>query len=154
MRLKLVILSALISALVGAGSSIAIILTQSTSIHVLSSPDLLMTATLVLPIASVILAAFFVYRHTARRRKTQALLTGILAAFLSVGVFIAASVLTSRTSPVPPQPAPQNSASIVTLPHSIQSLFVKVATPRLRNGYAHLGPRPALLLLLDVSSIH
>lgn len=108
MRLKLVMLVAIIAALVGAGSSIAIILTRSTSVHVLSSPDLVVTATLVLPIACVILAAIFVYRHTARRRKTQALLTGVLAAFLSLAVFILASVLTSRTVPIDPQPPPRN----------------------------------------------
>lgn len=110
MRLKLVMLVAVIAALVGAGSSVAIILTRSTSVHVLSSPDLVVTATLVLPIACVILAAFFVYRHTARRRKTQALLTAVLAAFLSLGLFILASTVTSRNIPRPPQqqPTPRN----------------------------------------------
>ena len=110
MRLKLVMLVAVIAALVGAGSSVAIILTRSTSVHVLSSPDLVVTATLVLPIACVILAAFFVYRHTARRRKTQALLTGLLAAFLSLGLFILASIVTSRNTPIQPQqqPTPRN----------------------------------------------
>ena len=108
MRLKLVMLVSLIAAIVGAGSSIAIILTRSTSVHVLSSPDLVITATLVLPIASVILAAFFVYRHTARRRKTQALLTGVLAAFLSLAVFIVASIVTSRNAPSQPPTTPRN----------------------------------------------
>lgn len=120
MRLKLVMLVAIIAAVVGAGSSIAIILARSTSVHVLSSPDLIVTATLVLPIACVILAAFFVYRHTARRRKTQALLTGVLAAFLSLAVFIVASILTSRNTPIDPQPTPRN---VVTssLGHSFQT---------------------------------
>ena len=108
MRLKLVMAVAAVAALVGAGSSVAIILSRSTSVHVLSSPDLVMTSTLVLPIACVILAAFFVYRHTARRRKTQALLTGVLAAFLSLGVFILASILTSQNTPIQPQPTPRN----------------------------------------------
>ena len=109
MRLKLVMLVAVIAAVVGSGSSIAIILTRSTSIHVLSSPDLVVTATLVLPVACVILAAFFIYRHTARRRKTQALLTGVLAAFLSLGVFIVASIVTSRSKQLQPPPkTPRN----------------------------------------------
>ena len=108
MRLKLVMLVSLIAALLGAGSSIAIILARSTSVHVLSSPDLVVTATLVLPIATVIGAAFFVYRHTARKRKTQALLTAMLAAFLTLGVFMLASVLTSRNTPTQPQPTPRN----------------------------------------------
>lgn len=109
MRLKLVMLVAVIAAVVGSGSSIAIILTRSTSIHVLSSPDLVVTATLVLPVACVVLAAFFVYRHTARRRKTQALLTGVLAAFLSLGVFIVSSIVTSRNNQIQPPPTtPRN----------------------------------------------
>ena len=109
MRLKLVMIVALIAALVGAGSSILIILSRSASFQIFSSPDLVVTATLVLPIACVILAAIFVYRHTARRRKTQALLTGVLAAFLSLGIFILASILTSRNIPIQPQPTtPRN----------------------------------------------
>ena len=109
MRLKLVMLVAVIAAAVGSGSSIAIILTRSASVHVVSSPDLIVTATLVLPIACVILASFFVYRHTARRRKTQALLTGVLAAFLSLGVFILASIITSRNDQLQPRPTmPRN----------------------------------------------
>jgi len=109
MRLKLVMLVAVIAAVVGSGTSIAIILTRSTSIHVLSSPDLVVTATLVLPVACVILAAFFVYRHTARRRKTQALLTGVLAAFLSLAFFIVASIVTSRNNQLQPPPTtPRN----------------------------------------------
>lgn len=109
MRLKLVMIVALIAALVGAGSSVIIILTRSASLHVFSSPDLVVTATLVLPIACVVLASIFVYRHTARRRKTQALLTGVLAAFLSLGIFIVASILTSRNTPIQPPPTtPRN----------------------------------------------
>ena len=109
MRLKLIMIVALIAAVVGAGSSVAIILSRSASLHVFSSPDLVVLATFVLPIACVILAAFFVYRHTARRRKTQALLTGVLAAFLSLGLFILASVLSSRKTPIRPQPTtPRN----------------------------------------------
>jgi hypothetical protein len=109
MRLKLIMLVATLAALVGAGSSLLIILSRSTSVHVLSSPDLVVTATLVLPVACIILAGFFVYRHTARRRKTQALLTALLAAFLCLGVFIVASLATSRSKPIQPQPiTPRN----------------------------------------------
>jgi purine-cytosine permease-like protein len=106
MRLKLVLISSLVAGLVGSGASIAIILGRFSSLKVLSTPDLLVASTFVLPIAVVILAATFVYRHTARRRKTQALLTGILAAFFSLAVFILASVITSRNQPIPPPPPP------------------------------------------------
>ena len=109
MRLKLVMIVAFVAALLGSGASIAIILTRFSSLRILSSPDLVVTSTFILPIASVIVASFFVYRHTARRRKTQALLTGVLAAVLSLAIFILASIVTSRTNPINPQPAvPRN----------------------------------------------
>lgn len=110
MRLKLVLIASFASAILGSGASIAIILGKFSSLKGLSSPDVLVASTFILPIGAVVLAAVFVYRHTARRRKTQALLTGILAACLSLGIFILASLLTSRETPMqPPQPAmPRN----------------------------------------------
>ncbi len=45
----------------------------------LSSPGLLAISTLLLPIATIVFASIFVYRHTARRRKLQAFLTALLA---------------------------------------------------------------------------
>jgi len=110
MRLKLVLIASFVSAIVGSGASIAIILLKFSSLQGLSAPDTLVASTFILPVVTVALAAIFVYRHTARRRKTQALLTGILAAFLSLGIFILASVLTSARTPTqPPQPTmPRN----------------------------------------------
>lgn len=109
MRLKLVLIASFVSAIVGSGASIAVILGNFSSLRGLSAPDLLVASTFILPIVAVVLAAIFVYRHTARRRKTQALLTGILAAFLSLAIFILASVLTSRATPSQPaQEGPRN----------------------------------------------
>ena len=110
MRLKLVLIASFVSGIVGSGASIAIILLKFSSLKGFSAPDLLVASTLILPVVAVVLAVIFVYRHTARRRKTQALLTGIIAVFLSLGIFILASVLTSRGTPTaPPQPGmPRN----------------------------------------------
>jgi putative copper export protein len=102
MRLKLVLIASLVAAVVGSGAAMVIILGQLSSLKALSTPGFLVASTLLLPVAAVALAAVFVYRHTARRRKTQALLTGILAAFLSLGVFLLASIVTSRTAPPEP----------------------------------------------------
>jgi hypothetical protein len=64
-----------------------------------------MLLALLLPIAAVFLGAFFVYRHTARRRKLQAFLTALLATFLSLCLFLLASIFTARYEPIqPPQP--------------------------------------------------
>jgi hypothetical protein len=104
MRLKLVFIISTLAALVGAGGSIAIIL-GVLSMRSLSSPGPLAGATLALPVLAVFLASFFVYRHTAKRRKLQAFLTAILAILLSICLFLLASVLTSRRNSIqPPQP--------------------------------------------------
>ena len=110
MRLKLVLIASFVAALVGSSASIALILGRFSSLATLSAPSLMIAGTLVFPIVAVGLAAAFVYRHTARSRKTQALLTAILAAFLSLAFFLIASIYTSPTTPLqPPQPTvPRN----------------------------------------------
>ena len=70
MRLKLVLIASLVSAVVGAGASIAIILELFSSLR-LSAPDLCCCVTFILPVVTVVVAVIFVYRHTARRRKTR-----------------------------------------------------------------------------------
>jgi hypothetical protein len=103
MRLRLVIAASLLAAFVGAGSCIALVLGVF-SVKALSSPDLLVTSTLLLPIATIIFASIFVYRHTARRRRLQAFLTAILATLLTLGLFVFASVLSARSNPNVPEP--------------------------------------------------
>jgi cytochrome bd-type quinol oxidase subunit 2 len=106
MRLKLVIITSLLAALVGAGGSIAIILGIFSSLKSLRTPGPAVVATLLLPIVTVLAASFFVYRHTARRRKLQAFLTAMLATFLSLCLFLLASIVTAPRQPIQlPQPA-------------------------------------------------
>jgi hypothetical protein len=104
MRLKLVFIVSTLAALIGAGGSIAIIL-GVLSMKSLSSVGPLAIATFALPVLAVLLASFFVYRHTAKRRKLQAFLTAILATLLTICLFLLASILTARrTSTQPPPP--------------------------------------------------
>jgi uncharacterized protein YacL len=106
MRLKLVIAASLLAAMVGAGSCIALVLGVF-AVRTLSHPGLLVLSTLLLPIATIVFASIFVYRHTARRRKLQAFLTAILAILLTLSIFVLASVLTSRgTTGDPVRPGP------------------------------------------------
>jgi hypothetical protein len=95
MRLKLVLAASALAALIGAGSCIALVLGVF-SAKALSSPGLLVTSTLILPVATIVFAAIFVYRHTARRRKLQALLTAIVATLLTLTFFILASILSAH----------------------------------------------------------
>ena len=103
MRLKLVLAASGLAAIVGAGTCIALVLGVF-SVKALSSPGLLVISTLLLPIAATAFAAIFVYRHTARRRKLQALLTAIIAILLTLAFFIAASILTGQYNPLEPRP--------------------------------------------------
>ena len=106
MRLKLVLLCSLLAAIVGAGSSIAIIISVFSSLRPIMTPGLLVISTLLLPVLTVWLATLFVYRHTARRRKLQAALTTIISLLLTIAIFVLTSIYTARREPLPPQPNP------------------------------------------------
>jgi hypothetical protein len=111
MRLKLVLAASGLAAVVGAGSCIALVLGVF-STKALSSPGLLVLSTLLLPVATIVFAAIFVYRHTARRRKLQAFLTTFIATLLTLGLFVLASILSARIAPTEPtQPAGPHIAS-------------------------------------------
>ena len=110
MRLKLVLAASVLAAVIGAGSCIALVLGVFT-VKALSNPGLLVASTLLLPIASIVFASIFVYRHTARRRKLQAFLTAILAILMTLSFFILASVLTSRGGLADPTEAGPHIAS-------------------------------------------
>jgi len=114
MRLKLVFIASFVAALVGAGGVTAIVLTLSSSLESMWSPDLVVLASFLLPITSCLLAAVFVYRHTARRRKLQAILTAILSILLSVAGMIVASLVTARLRPIDPPQLEQGPVARVT----------------------------------------
>jgi hypothetical protein len=104
MRLKLVLISSLVAAIVGMGSAVAIILSVFSSLKPLTAPGLLVVSTYLLPALATLLASIFVYRHTARRRRLQAALTAIITLLLTISLFVVASVVTNRQQPTQPQP--------------------------------------------------
>jgi phosphoglycerol transferase MdoB-like AlkP superfamily enzyme len=105
MRLKLVFISALIAAIVGAGSAIAIILAVFSSLKPVTAPGLFVLSIYLLPMGATLLATIFVYRHTAKRRRLQAALTTIISLLLTIAIFVLASVYTARSDQIRPQPA-------------------------------------------------
>jgi len=111
MRPKLVVGVSMLSALLGAGSCIGIVWGVSSALNPVNKPGLLAFATLLLPIASIIFASIFVYRHTARRRKLQAFITAVLATILTLAIFVIATILSARRGTTDP---PQTNQ-----PHSI-----------------------------------
>ena len=106
MRLKLVLIASLIAALVGAGAAIALILFVTSSLSSITTPGLFVIAAYLLPALAIFFAAMFVYRHTARRRKLQATLTVLISLLLTLTIFVGASMITARSVPQQPPPAP------------------------------------------------
>lgn len=104
MRLKLIISASLLAAVLGAGACTAILLAFFSSLRLSSSPSLLVVSTFVLPTAAIVFASVFVYRHTSRRRKLQAVMTALLSIILTISFFVIATIVTSQSSDVPPQP--------------------------------------------------
>ena len=142
MRLKLVFLASFLAAVVGAGSCIALVLGVF-SRQALTNPGLLVLSTFLLPLATIIFATIFVYRHTARRRRTQAFLTLVLATLLTIALFIVTSIITTRRDRMEPvRPGPQ--IAFKSRSDSIQSLSAPVSTHRLQNGCARRYSRLTL----------
>ena len=110
MRLKLVIAASVLAAVVGAGSCIALVLGVF-SAQALSKPGLLAASTILLPIATIVIASIFVYRHTARRRKLQAALTVIISLVLTITFFVIGWIVTSRINPIQPEPGNQRNTT-------------------------------------------
>jgi hypothetical protein len=54
---------------------------------------------LVAPVACVVYASVFVYRHTARRRTLQAAATALLASLLTLTALLLGSLLAGRRAP-------------------------------------------------------
>ena len=96
MRPKLVVGVSLLAALVGAGSCIGIVVFLTSAVSVPTKPGVIVSASVLLPIATIIFAAIFIYRHTAKRRKLQAFVTAVLATLLTLGLFVLATILSAR----------------------------------------------------------
>ena len=109
MRLKLVIAASSLAAIAGAGSCITIVQFAFSSLLPVGRPGLLVGATFLLPIAAIVIAAIFVYRHTARRRKLQAFLTALISTILSLCLLMGAYLLNARQVPKEPitRPGPR-----------------------------------------------
>jgi hypothetical protein len=84
MRWKLLVLVSFVAALVASASwFLLIIMFFGGTVAILAPKGGLWPLTLILPFVLAILAAFFVYRHTSRRRKTQAAITVLAVLMLT-----------------------------------------------------------------------
>lgn len=91
MRWKLLVIVSLVAAVLGFGLWCAMVISFLGTARELARHDWLFLLSLLLPLTAVVYSGVFAYRHTSRRRKTQALITVILTAFLIIGTYFVTS---------------------------------------------------------------
>jgi FtsH-binding integral membrane protein len=93
MRWKLLVLASFAAALLSCGLWSALVMGVFGTATALARNDLLLLSSAIIPLGIAVYSGMFVYRHTARRRKTQATLTVIFAMLLTLGTYLIASGL-------------------------------------------------------------
>ena len=110
MRLKLVMIASLVAALLGSGVAIFLVLLMFSTPSSMATGGPVVFALYLLPVLTTFLAAMFVYRHTARRRRLQAALTTIISLLFSLALFFVASLASAPSKELqPPTETPRNS---------------------------------------------
>ncbi len=134
MRWKFLIITSLVAALISAGGMHALAFWMKAYLMPLSEQPYLLTGLIIIPLVVTTLAGFFVYRHTARRRKLQATLTATLSIILTVSsLIIIAQIWPKRPIELCflPNIQPHSSASIrarrPSANYSTRSLFARGA---------------------------
>src|SRR6266850_3587928 len=93
MRWKLLIPTSVVASLVAGALWSAIVAVLFGPAAVVSRRDWLLPVSFVVPLGIAVWAGYFVYRHTARRRKTQAVITVIATLLLTTLAYLAAAQL-------------------------------------------------------------
>jgi len=91
MRWKLLVLVSFAAAVIACGLWSALAIGVYGTASTFARNDWLLLFSAILPLAIAVYAGVFVYRHTARRRKTQAAFAVILSLLLTVGTYLAVS---------------------------------------------------------------
>ena len=93
MRWKLVVVTSLTAAVVACGLWSTLAIGIFGSARAMARSDSILLGSLILPLSITTFASFFIYRHTARKRKTQAVITVLLAFMFTPIAYIAAWIL-------------------------------------------------------------
>src|SRR6267142_4899654 len=91
MRWKLLVLASSAAALIGFGLWSALAIGLFGTAGGLAHHTWLLLASAIVPLAVAAYAGVFVYRHTARKRKTQAAFALMLSVFLTFGNYLVAA---------------------------------------------------------------
>jgi glucose uptake protein GlcU len=91
MRWKLLIIVSIAAALISCALWSGLVIGLFGSATALARNDWFLFSSAIVPLAVSTYAGVFLYRHTARRRKTQAVITALLALFLAAVTYLVAS---------------------------------------------------------------
>jgi branched-subunit amino acid ABC-type transport system permease component len=105
MRWKLLVMMSVLASLVGGALWSALVAALLGPAAVVARHDWLLPLSFIIPFGIAVLAGYFVYRHTARRRKTHALIATLVTLFLiAVAHFAIAHLLPNYFAPRPRVP--------------------------------------------------
>src|SRR2546423_11349966 len=99
MRWKLIVLVSFVATVIALGIWSGLIIAIFGSARVMARNDWQLIGSLIIPSGMTISAGLFVYRHTSRHRKLQALITTVLTLVLTTASYLfASSLFVSRLS--------------------------------------------------------
>ena|SRR5689334_17876835 len=93
MRWKLFLVVSVVAAVIAITIWSALTIVLFGSARVMAQSDWRLLGSLTIPVVVAIFAGFFVYRHTARKRKTQAIITLLLSLLLTPLAYLAGWIL-------------------------------------------------------------
>ena len=91
MRWKLLIITSVAGSMAAGALWSALVAILFGPAAIVARRDWLLPATLLVPLGVGVIAGYFVYRHTARRRKTQAVITVLAVSLLAALAYLAAA---------------------------------------------------------------
>src|SRR5438132_5975176 len=98
MRWKLLVLASIVAALIASGAwSLFTIIVSGSSARPIQPHESLLLVSAIAPLGMCAIAGIFIYRHTSRRRKTQASLAVLITLLLSIAGCLGATKLFPRT---------------------------------------------------------
>ena len=108
MRWKLLIPVSIIAAIIAFGVWFILIGLIFGSVRPVQRHDSELLASLIVPLVIAGLSGLFLYRHTSRRRKTQATITFLLTLIITAGTYFAGSRLFPNVIGIPRPCEPQS----------------------------------------------
>jgi|SRR5947207_1698800 len=101
MRWKIIGVSSLAAAVAGVTLWSLMVIAAFGTARSLAKHGWLFLASALIPFGLIFIAGLFVYRHTARRRKTQALMTLLLSLTLAPATYLAARAIVPQRLSLP-----------------------------------------------------